>query len=129
MAGWSRSRSVTASRLSEDGGRRTGQVAAHAVDEGDLGVLDLARAAVPPELADRLDQQEDPEHAGVGVGEPAATGVEREVAADGGALAGDEPAALTLGAEAEVLELDEGGVGEGVVELRDVDVGRCQPGL
>src|SRR3954453_6573719 len=123
------SRTVTASPISENGSRRAGQVATHAVDEGDFGVLDLARAAVPPELADRLDQQEDPEHAGVGVGEAAATGVEREVAADGGALARDELASFTLGAEAEVLELDEGGVGEGVVELRDVDVGRCQPGL
>ena len=41
---------------------------------------------------------------------------------------GDERPALALGAEAEVLEGQQDGDGERVVELDDVDVGRRQPG-
>src|SRR3990170_4551922 len=106
----------------EDEGAGGGEGAAGAVDAGELRVRDLAVAALAAELADGFDEEEDAVHAGVGVGEAAAVGVEGEVAAGGGALAGDEGAAFAGLAEAERLQGDEGGVGEGVVDFDDVDV-------
>ena len=90
--------------------------------QASLALGDLALAAFAAELAGGFDEEEHAVHAGVGVGEAAAVGVHREVAAGGGALAGDEGAAFAGLAEAEGFEGDERGVGEGVVDLDDVDV-------
>src|SRR3990172_8434033 len=68
------------------------------------------------------DEEEDAVHSGVGVGEATAVGVEGEVAAGRGALAGDEGTALAPAAEAERLQSDQRRVGERVVDLYDVDI-------
>ena len=46
-----------------------------------FGVLHLADAALAAQLPHRLDQQEQAVHAGVAVGEAAAIGVDRQLAA------------------------------------------------
>src|SRR3990172_1203253 len=79
----------------EDEGAGGGEGAAGAVDTGQAGAGDLALAALPAELADGLDEEEDAVHAGVGVGEAAAVGVEGELAAGGGAPAGHQGAPPT----------------------------------
>src|SRR5438132_3231172 len=104
----------------ECAGAREG--AAGAVDAGKFGIRDLALAAFTSELPGGFDEEEHAVHAGVGVGEAPAGGVEREVTAGGGALPGDEGAPLTGPAEAEGFQSDEGSVGKGVVDLDDVDV-------
>ena len=79
----------------------------------------------PRSWRDGLDDGVQAVHAGVGVRQPAAVGVERETRRP--ARCGrtrTNGAALALGAEAEVLEEQDRGDREGVVELRDVDVGR-----
>src|SRR5687768_11672800 len=106
----------------EDQGTRGGEGATGAVDAGQAGIRDLALATFASELAGGFDEEEDAVHAGVGIGEAAAVRVEREVAAGGRALAGDEGAALAGLAEAERFQRDERGVGEGVVDFHDVDV-------
>ena len=82
------------------------------VRDRDLGVGDLALAALAPQLAHRLDEQEHPVHAGVRVREPAAVRVHRQRAARAELAVLDERAALALGAEAEVLEVQQRGDGE-----------------
>src|SRR5262249_27148292 len=59
-----------------DQGARRQQHAAHAVDERHPAAGHLAVAALAAELAGGLDDREDPVHPGVGVGEPAAVGVD-----------------------------------------------------
>src|SRR5579885_790782 len=112
----------------EDDGRLRRQDAAVAVGDRGLGALDLARAAFAAELAHRLDQQEQPVHAGVAIAEPAAVGVDRQGAARGDAAALDKAAAFALLAEAEVFEEQDRVDREGVVKLDDVDIGRSEPG-
>src|SRR6267142_2324249 len=99
-----------------------GEHAAHAVDERALGLRDLARAALAPELARRLDDREDAVHAAVGVGEPAAVGVDRELAAGGRAPLREEVHALAPLGNAERLEHEGRARGEGVVEHDVVEV-------
>src|SRR5256885_2890876 len=57
-----------------------------------------------------------------------AAGIDRKAAIDVDGAARDERAALALGAEAEVFDLDQHGDREAVVELGDVDVVRSEPG-
>ena len=72
--------------------------------------------------------QEHAVHAGVGEGEPAAVGVHGERAPRAEAALGGEGAALALGAEAEVLQVQERGDGEAVVAHEHVDVGGAEAG-
>ena len=72
----------------------------------------------------RLDEQEDPELSGVGVAQTAAGRVGRQGAARPEHAVGDERRRPRPSAEAEVLEEQQHGDGERVVELDDVDVGR-----
>src|SRR5258708_1091485 len=53
----------------------------------------------------------------------------RQRTAKADAPARDEGATLALLAEAEILELDNHGDGEAVIELGDIDIGRRQPAL
>ncbi len=106
----------------ENEGAGGGERAAGAVDAGQFRAGDLTLAAFAAELADGLDQKKHPVHPRVGVREAAAVGVEGEVAAGGGALAGDEGAALALFADAQRFPCDERGLGERVVDLGHVDV-------
>src|SRR5574337_275644 len=121
-----RAGAVASSRASlgppEEDGAGGGEDAAGAVAEGDLGILDLARAALAPELPHALDQREDPEDAGVAEGEAAALGVRGKGPARRRALARDEGPALALLAEAQVLERQEDRDRERVVDLRHVNV-------
>src|SRR5262249_18478057 len=60
---------------------------------------------------------------GMVTAEPAAIGVERQLARAGDQIAvGDELAALALLAEAEVLELHQDGDGEAVIDRRVLDI-------
>jgi hypothetical protein len=60
----------------KDDGALRGQHAAISVSERNLAVLDLPSAAFAPDLPYSLDQQEDPVHAGMAVGETATIGVD-----------------------------------------------------
>ena len=91
--------------------------------ERDPRVGHLPRPALPAQLTDGLDEREHPVHAAVGVGEAPAVGVHREFPAGRGALPRDEGPALARPAEAERLEPHDRHDREGIVELRDVDVG------
>ena len=62
----------------------------------------------------------------VGLSELAAVGVDREAAAELDVAVADEVLGLSLGAEAELLELVEDIGSEVVVEHRRLDVGRCE---
>ncbi len=64
-------------------------------------VRDLPVAGVAAQLRDGLDQQEDPELAGMAVGQAAARGVQREVAARPDPAVGDPVEGLAAPAEAE----------------------------
>ena len=88
-------------------------------------VRHLPLAGLAAQLFRRLDDEEQAALTGVARREPTAVGVGGEGSAEAQLAVGDERAALALGAEAEVLERDEQHVGEGVVELADVDVGRA----
>ncbi len=93
--------------------------------EAHLGARNLRRR-VAADLADPLD---DVVHAvDVALGEVPAAGVDRHAAGRARSPAGGEGAALALGAEAVVLELQEHGDREAVVELGDVDVGGTEAG-
>src|ERR1700724_853832 len=59
----------------QDHRARRAHPAAGAADTREPRPRDLPLAALPPELAGRLDQQEDPAHAGVAGGQAAAVGV------------------------------------------------------
>src|SRR5262245_64386621 len=74
---------------------------AGSVGESHPGAIDLALPGLAPELAGSLDQREDAVHPWVAVGQPAAVGVERELAARRRSLATDEVARLAPAAEAE----------------------------
>ena len=84
---------------------------------------------VAAQLADALDQREQPVHAGVDARQAAAVGVDRQAAAGRDRAAGDERPALALGAKAEVFEEQDRVDGEGIVELDDIDVAGANAGL
>lgn len=79
----------------------TGEHAAIAVGEPDLGIGDLACACIATELADDLDDAEETVHAGMNAGKPAAVRVHRKRAARGDPPAFYETSAFTFGTEAE----------------------------
>ena len=101
---------------------------------GGSGVLVTRHVSAPVDLvgaraADLADALDDVVHAvDVALGQVAAAGVDRQAAAELDGAARRERAALALGAEPEVLELQQDGDREAVVELGDVDVGRAEPG-
>ena len=107
---------------------RRGEHAADAVGDGDLRVLHL-RGRDAPHLPDALLQGVHAVHARVHVGEAAAVGVQRQLAADRGVPLTDEPGRLARLAEAQVLQAVERQVGEGVVDHQVVDVGVGDPRL
>ena len=107
--------------------------------EGELGVRDLALAALAPQLPRRLNDQEDAVRAGVGVGEATACGVHWEVASGGGALASQEIDGFAPAAEPKALQGQQDCIGKGVVDQGQVKVavghaghaegcGACLPG-
>ena len=65
----------------QDHARLRGEHAAVAVHHRDVVLLHLPLAAFAAQLAHALDQDEQPVHAGMAVGEPAAIGVHRQLAA------------------------------------------------
>src|SRR5690348_3500719 len=95
--------------FSEDDGADARQPATGAARQRQLAVGHLGLAALALQLPGGLDQQEDAAHAGVARAEAATVGVERQLVAERQRAALHEPAALTLGAEAEVLEHEQGG--------------------
>src|SRR5208337_150385 len=80
-----------------------GEHAADAVADRDPGAGDLRRSYAA-HLAHALLQCVHAVHAGMHVGEAAAIGVERQFAAGGGVMLGDEGAGLAARHEAEILE-------------------------
>src|SRR6185503_17509473 len=93
------------------------------VRERELRARDLAFACLPAQLAHRLDHVEHASgEARMYRREQPAVRRHRERAARADPAAFDEAAAFALGAKAEVLELDDHGDGEAIVELGDVDL-------
>src|ERR1700736_1658932 len=88
----------------EDHGAVRAEPAAGPAHTGEAGVGHLALAAFTPQLADRLDQQEQPTHARVAGRQASAIGVGRQGTSDSQPPVRHERAPLALGAEAEVLE-------------------------
>src|SRR5713101_1504618 len=80
------------------------QDAAIAVRDRGFRAGHLACAGIAAQLPHRLDQEEEPVHAGMAIGEAAAIGVDREPAARGDMSVFDKAAALTLRAKPEVFE-------------------------
>src|SRR5262249_9671176 len=95
---------------------------AGSVGQSHPGAIDLALPGLAAELAGSLDQREDAVHPGVAVGQPAAVGVERELAAGRRSLATDEVARLAPAAEAECFQGQKDSDREAVVNLAHVDV-------
>src|SRR5271163_4458089 len=104
------------------------QYSAIAVRDRSLAIGDLARAAFLAQLPGRLDQQEQPIHAGVTIGQPAPIGVDRQIALGRNASIGHKAAAFALRAKADILEKQYRVDRERVVELDDIDVFRAEPG-
>ena len=92
------------------------------------GVGHLPRRALAAQLAHRFDDEEHPAHAGMTGRQPAAVGVRRQRPVPAQAPALDERAALALAAEPEVLEREQHGDRERVVQLEHVDVGQRHAG-
>src|SRR5689334_6484207 len=106
--------------------------AARAVRERDVAVLHLDFGmSLTAELSNRLDHLR--ETAAIGrmvVAEPAAVGVERQLAdARDQVAVGDELAALPLRRKAQILERDQHGDREAVVDRYVLDVGMRHAGL
>ena len=114
------------SLCAENDGRLRGQDAAIAMRQRDLAVVHLPRAAFAAQLADRLDQEEQPVHTRVTIRKPAAVGIDREAALGGDTPAADERAAFALLAEAKILKEQNGVDREGVIELDGVDIRRAE---
>src|ERR1700721_3888028 len=93
-----------------------------------MSIRALPRAAFAAELPDRLDDEEDAEHARMAVGQAAAARVHGQPPARGNRAALDERAALPLLAEAEILEEQQRVNAERVVELEHVDLRGRQTG-
>ena len=84
--------------------------------------VELPVARLAAKLPHRLDDEEDAVHARVRVAQPAAAGVQREVAARRRPLPRDEVRALAPAAEAQPLQRHQRRVRERVVHHRQVDV-------
>ena len=98
--------------------------------EADLRAFDLSRACLAAEVPDDLDDVGDAGGAErVALGEQAAAGVDRDLAADLGRAFVDQLAGLALAAEAEVLVVQELGGGEAVVQLDLAEVLGADAGL
>src|SRR5207245_615039 len=95
-------------------------------DEGDVGVLDLARAGATGGLQGAFDDV--PEAVDAAGAEAAAKGVERQLAVELDAAVLDEVERLALLAEPVAFETVDHRGGEAVVDLRDVDVFRGEAG-
>src|SRR5579863_2727316 len=65
----------------EDDGALAGECAAIAMRDRHVAFLDLSRAAFAPHLTYGFDQQLQPVHARMTIGEPAAIGIDRQAAA------------------------------------------------
>src|SRR5216684_3891809 len=96
--------------------------AAGAVYERDSAILDLARAAFAAQLFGRFDYEENSAHPGMIRGEPAAVGVDREIAVEAEPPAGHECAAFTALAEAEIFQRRDHRDSERIVDHREVDI-------
>ena len=88
----------------------------------DLRIRHLGPPGLAAQLPHQLDDVVHPRH--VRLRQQPAMRVHRQPAAEAERAALDEGAALALGAEAEILELAEHDIGEAVVDLGDVDIGR-----
>src|SRR4051812_20276731 len=97
--------------------------AAVAVHQRNLGVLDLALAGFAAYLPDRFDDvKKATAQPRMTAREQAAVRRDRQCAADADATVFDEMAALAFFAKTEILEFDDHGDGETIVNLRDIDV-------
>src|SRR5690242_5142032 len=96
-----------------------------AVDQSHFRVLDLARATFAAQLPHRLgDRKERPGMARMTMRKQATVRIDRKFTAEFDASALDEAAALALGTEAQILELDYHDRSEAIVKLGDVDIMR-----
>src|SRR5205085_10623689 len=102
--------------LAEDGDANRAEPAARARREGDVAVGHLDLTGLTAQLTYGLDDEEDPAHPGVARRQPAAVGVERQLAAPLQVALGDERAAFATLAEADTLEQQQHGDREAVVE-------------
>jgi hypothetical protein len=98
-----------------------GEHAAHTMADRDPGVGDLGGGGAA-HLARALLQGVHAVLAGMHVGEAAAIGVERELAAGGGVALGDEGAGLAARHKAQIFEAADRQMREGVVDHHMVDV-------
>ena len=96
---------ITSSRrlVRHDDGAGGGEHPAHTVADRDLGAGDLGGGGAS-DLAHAFLQGVHAVHAGMHVGETAAVGVERQFAAGGGVMLGDEGAGLAARHKAEIFE-------------------------
>src|SRR3546814_4042052 len=88
--------------------------------QGGIHVLDLV-CALATNLPRRFHDCEQPVHAGMAIGQPAAVGVDRQLATRADAPIRHAPSALALWTEAQILKEEDRVDGEGVVELPNVD--------
>src|SRR3546814_20656760 len=84
--------------------------------QGGSHVLDLV-CALATNLPRRFHDCEQPVHAGMAIGQPAAVGVDRQLATRTDAPIRHEPSALALWTEAQILKEEERVAGGGVVGL------------
>ena len=113
----------------EDERRLLGQDAAVAGHEGAVAVGDLGRARAAHDLAGGIaDVVHSARQSRLAETELAAGGVEREVAAEGEVVAGDELHALALLAEAGVLQRQQHGDGVAVIDRHHVHLLAAQIG-
>src|SRR5262249_56787441 len=85
-------------------GMAVAERAARAVDERDTAVAHLALSALAAQLLDGLDDEEDSAHAGMVRRQPAAIGVDRQLAAERDTAARHACAALAFLAAADILQ-------------------------
>src|SRR5262249_37541518 len=127
--------SASASLPFHDDGRRAvpcTERAARTVRQCQIAIPDLhRRMRLAAQLPHRLDDLgEATAIGGVVIAEPAAIGIDRQFAIAGNQIAiGDEPAALTLLAEAEILDLHQYGDREAVIDRGVFDVAGFDAGL
>jgi hypothetical protein len=96
-----------------DDGAGGGEHAADAVADRDLGVGDLGRGGAA-HLAHALLKRVHAVHAGMHVGKTAAIGVERQFAAGGGVMPGNEGCRLAARHKAQIFEAVDRQMREGV---------------
>src|SRR5215218_7326381 len=106
----------------QKGRHLAGEDTAVAVGKGDLGVCYLALGALAAKLPYGLDQQEQPVHSRVVVGEAAAVGIDSELPTGRYPAALNKRTCLALLAEPEVFEEQDRVDGECVVEHSHVHV-------